>query len=523
MKLKNSKLAGPDNIPVEKRLKDETIGEEQFGFMRGREIVEAIFTLRQTIEKHREKQKGLHMDFIDREKAYDREPRRELWRCKREKGVPEKYQERCTEEEKDTFWEEMDQELRIIPAKERVIIGGDLNGHLAISRERIERVHGGCGVGERNDGEESVIDGALAFDLAMINTFSEKKINRLIFYSSGGRESQIDLLLCKRDNPKEVSNCMVINGESIAAQHRKEAKKKADLSVQEQDKENSKQAKKEARRAVAKVKADTLNEVYKEMEIPEGEKKILGIAKARDAASKDLTQIRKIKDSNGKDARGMERSVIIPIYKGKGDIHEYGNYKGIKLISHTLKIWDMIIQKRLRDETTIGEEQFGFMPGRRIVEAIFALRQTIEKHREKQKGLHMVFIDMEKAYDREPCQELWRCMREKGVPEKYVRITKDMCERAEANVKSSIGLTESLPVNVRLHQWSALSPHLFYLVMDVVTQGIRDQSPWRMLFADDIILCSTRQEVLEEKLWKWIREMEDKGLKICRKMTEYLS
>ncbi|XP_068246516.1 uncharacterized protein [Palaemon carinicauda] len=78
----------------------------------------------------------------------------------------------------------------------------------------------------------------------------------------------------------------------------KEAKKKADLSGHEQDKENYKQARKEERRAVAKAKAETLNKVYKEMEKPEGEKKILRNAKAQDAASKNLTQIRQIKDSN---------------------------------------------------------------------------------------------------------------------------------------------------------------------------------------------------------------------------------
>ena len=38
----------------------------------------------------------------------------------------------------------------------------------------------------------------------------------------------------------------------------------------------------------------------------------------------------------------------------------------------------------------------------------------------------MVFIDLEKAYDRVPRQEVWRCMREKGVPEKYVMIVQDM-------------------------------------------------------------------------------------------------
>ena len=80
------------------------------------------------------------------------------------------------------------------------------------------------------------------------------------------------------------------------------------------------------------------------------------------------------------------------------------------------------MDRRLREETTIGDEQFGFMPGRGTTDAIFAVGQLMEKHREKQKGVHMVFIDLEKAYDRVPRQEVWRCTREKGVPEKYVMI-----------------------------------------------------------------------------------------------------
>lgn len=53
----------------------------------------------------------------------------------------------CAEEDKAAFWQEMDQELREIPAEERVIIGGDLNGNMGRCREVIRRVHGGWGVG----------------------------------------------------------------------------------------------------------------------------------------------------------------------------------------------------------------------------------------------------------------------------------------------------------------------------------------------------------------------------------------
>ena len=55
----------------------------------------------------------------------------------------------------------------------------------------------------------------------------------------------------------------------------------------------------------------------------------------------------------------------------------------------------------------------------------------------------MVFIDLEKAYDRVPRQEVWRCMREKGVPEKYVMIVQDMYEGARTRVKSSVGITDT--------------------------------------------------------------------------------
>ena len=161
-------------------------------------------------------------------------------------------------------------------------------------------------------------------------------------------------------------------------------------------------------------------------------------------------QMKKI-DQEEKMPEEWRDSVIVPIYKDKGEIQVCGNYRGIKLMSHTMKIWKRVIDVTLREEKSIGEEQFGFMPGKRTTDATFALRQTMDKHREKGKGLHCVFIDLETAYNSVLRQEVWRCMRGEGVPEKYVRIVQDMYGGARTKVQSSVGLTRWINVRMGLH------------------------------------------------------------------------
>ena len=139
------------------------------------------------------------------------------------------------------------------------------------------------------------------------------------------------------------------------------------------------------------------------------------------------------------------QSILIPMFKGKGDIQECKHYRGIKLLSHTFKIWERVVDRRMRQCTNIHESQFGFMPGRSrpTTDAIFILKQTIEKHREGQKNIRVTFIDLEKAYDSIPREEIWRSSRERNMPEKYIRLIQDMYQGCKTVVRSAAGESNS--------------------------------------------------------------------------------
>ncbi|KAL6495393.1 hypothetical protein OROGR_029956 [Orobanche gracilis] len=62
------------------------------------------------------------------------------------------------------------------------------------------------------------------------------------------------------------------------------------------------------------------------------------------------------------------------------------------------------------------------MLGRSSTEAIHLVRRLMEKFRERRRDLHMVFIDLEKAYDSISRDVIWRSLEEKRVSLHYVRV-----------------------------------------------------------------------------------------------------
>ncbi|KAK3533516.1 hypothetical protein QTP70_023345, partial [Hemibagrus guttatus] len=187
-----------------------------------------------------------------------------------------------------------------------------------------------------------------------------------------------------------------------------------------------------------------------------------------------------------------------------------------------MKPWERVVEARLRKVVEICEQQYGFIPRKSTTDAIFALTILMEKYRDGQRELHCVFVDLEKAYDRVPREELWYCMRKSGVAEKYVRVVQDMYERSRTVLSCAIGQTEEFKVEVGLHQGLALSPFLFAIVMNQLSEEVRQESPWTMMFADDIVICSESREQVEENLERWRFALERRGMKVSRSKTEYM-
>ena len=90
-------------------------------------------------------------------------------------------------------------------------------------------------------------------------------------------------------------------------------------------------------------------------------------------------------------------------------------------------------------------------------------------------------------------------------------VVQDMYDDSITAVRCAVGVTEGFEVKVGLHQGSALSPCLFAMVMDRITDDIREEAPWTMMFADDIVICSESKERVEEKLERCFGEKRNEG------------
>ncbi|KAK3569315.1 hypothetical protein QTP86_026834 [Hemibagrus guttatus] len=535
----------------------------------------------------------------------------------------------CELEEKERFWSELDEVMESIPTGERVVIGADFNEHVGEGNRGDEEVMGRFGVKERNLEGQMVVGFAKRMDMAVVNTYFQKREERRVTYKSGGRRTQVDYILCRRGNLKEINDCKVVVREGVARQHRmvvcrmtllvckkkrskieiekktkwwklkkeecceefrqklrqalggqvvlpddwettaeviretgrkvlgvssgrrkedKEiwwwneevqdsiqrkrlAKKKWDMDRTEENRQEYKELQRRVKREVSKAKQKAYDESYTRLDTREGEKDLYRLARQRDRDGKDVQQVRVIKDRDGR-VLTSEESVQ---RRWKEYFEELMNEenereKRVEGVNSVEQKVDKIRKdevrkalKRMKSGKAVGPDDIPVEVWKCLGEAaVEFLTSLFNRVLESEKMPEEWRRNLEKAYDRVPREELWYCMRKSGVAEKYVRVVQDMYERSRTVVRCAVGQTEEFKVEVGLHQGSALSHFLFAIVKDQLSEEVRQESPWTMMFADDIVICSESREQVEENLERWRFALERRGMKVSRSKTEYM-
>ncbi|KAK3550692.1 hypothetical protein QTP70_002392 [Hemibagrus guttatus] len=302
---------------------------------------------------------------------------------------------------------------------------------------------------------------------------------------------------------------------------RKRLAKKWDMDRTEENRQEYKELQRRVKRDVSKAKQKAYEELYTRLDTREGEKDLYRLARQRDRDGKDVQQVRVIKVRDGR-VLTSEKSVQ---RRWKEYFEELMNeenerekrVEGVNSVEQKVdKIRKDIVRKalkRMKSGKAVGPDNIPVEVWKCLGEAAVEFLTSL---------FNRVLENLEKAYDRVPREELWYYMRKSGVAEKYLRVVQDMYERSRTVVRCAVGQTEEFKVEVGLHQGSALSPFLFAIVMDQLSEEVRQESPWTMMFADDIVIYSESREQVEENLERWWFALERRGMKVSCSKTEYM-
>ena len=204
---------------------------------------------------------------------------------------------------------------------------------------------------------------------------------------------------------------------------------------------------------------------------------------------------------------------IVPIHKS-GDTLDPGNYRTI-MIGHTMaKLYGAVLEAELSSygetEGLRAPGQAGFRRTFSTIDHIFVLRCLIDGAKVRKKKLYCCFVDFRKAFDTVPRERLFRRLQSLGVPSEMIWAIYTLYERVTGRVRCPGGLSESIASTIGVKQGCPLSPTLFGLYIDEITDYILRAggagadmagTPVHiLLYADDIVLISETPEGLESHL-----------------------
>ncbi|WP_346303773.1 reverse transcriptase family protein [Pantoea sp. Morm] len=228
-----------------------------------------------------------------------------------------------------------------------------------------------------------------------------------------------------------------------------------------------------------------------------------------------------------------KESLVIPIYKRKGDPTECSNYRGISLLNVAYKIFAIALYNRLVPymEKIVDDYQAGFRKNMSTIDQIFTLKQVGEKMTEFGHSLWVLFVDFEAAYDTVSREELYRAMLEMNIPRKLIKLTRCTMENNKCQVRVSGRNGCPFGVGTGLRQGDALAPLLFNMVLHKIISKTKLNHGYtiytRMVqilaYADDIAIVGRTRASMEEAFLEIEREAKKMGLKVNTSKTKVMS
>ena len=163
-------------------------------------------------------------------------------------------------------------------------------------------------------------------------------------------------------------------------------------------------------------------------------------------------------------------SVTIPVFKAANLIQKIIE---TTLMNSTTKLFTKLILNQLNHlkHISLRENQQGFRKNRSTTDAIFIVRQIVEKAIEFNKPAYLCFVDLTKAFDRVRLQDLTNCLRERDVPSGAIKIIQELNSNNSTIIRTST--EKSKPISISgIRQGDSLSPMLFNIIMDKIIDQI---------------------------------------------------
>jgi hypothetical protein len=164
------------------------------------------------------------------------------------------------------------------------------------------------------------------------------------------------------------------------------------------------------------------------------------------------------------------------LYKGKGDVHQPTNYRGIVLQDIFARVTSLLLTKRLVAllETCGIEEQFGSQPGRGTIDALYCLRAALHLRREHRLESHVLFVDLIKAFDTANHELLFSLLEKYGAPAPLVDAVRRLHEEFGLDLNLDNRNTCNIAYTVGVRQGDNMAPVLFLFIMQAMMETMVD-------------------------------------------------